>query len=820
MKIPDTSFKKTISSASRQELLEHINLLETLFNDSAQMIQVSEAETYSMIYANRPAREYTGHAKQPYQGEHCYSYLMGFDQPCPFCPMKQTSKTSSHISEINNGTQVFAVKVKPFDWNGKRMFAEYAWDITEIRNSEHIFKSQMQTLIQSIPDAHGIFHFDLTEDVCLNIYGSSKVLEGFPAQADVDSIIRTIASFVPKPEEQELFFQSFCRNSLIHAYQNGQIQMIRETDSYFDDGSVRHARITARLIMNPSTNHLECIIYGMDISEEIREKKEHDLHMNEQLSIFNALARDFLNIFLINSTQGTARILKLDGYVTTGLEKGSTHEYPYYKICCQYINERVHPDDRVRMLDAMKLNTITGKLSQKSEYVGSYKTLIDGQIHYYQFKYIRLEHSGQIIAAFQNIDAIIASEKEQHQRLSEALAAAEHSSRAKTTFLNNMSHDIRTPLNAIIGFTELAATRLDDKSAVENYLSKIRSSSSYLLSLINDVLDMSRIESGSVKLESSLFSLPEFFEDLHTLLQRDADSKQLSLLWNTGSISHHYIISDKLRLNQIFLNILSNSVKYTNPGGRISFDVSELSASPDGFAVYEFCIRDTGIGMSPDFLEHIYETFSRERSSTVSGVQGTGLGMAIVKKIIDMMSGTIQVKSRPGQGTEFQIRLRLKVGHPATAGSARIPFSPKSSLSDAVSGKELFSGYRILLVEDNELNREIAEEILKEAGFILDTAPDGAIAVDIMRHTKPRYYALILMDIQMPNMDGYEATRQIRSLPNPEIANTPILAVTANAFEEDKLAAEKAGMNGHVAKPLNIHKLITAIKSVLDSIHK
>ena len=468
----------------------------------------------------------------------------------------------------------------------------------------------------------------------------------------------------------------------------------------------------------------------------------------------------------------------------------------------------------------MKLNTLTGKLSQKSEYVGSYKTLIDGQIHYYQFKYIRLEHSGQIIAAFQNIDAIIASEKEQHQRLSEALEAAEHSSRAKTTFLNNMSHDIRTPLNAIIGFTELAAARLNDKSAVENYLSKIRSSSSYLLSLINDVLDMSRIESGSVKLESSLFSLPEFFEDLHTLLQRDADSKQLSLLWNTGSISHHYIISDKLRLNQIFLNILSNSVKYTNPGGRIWFDVSELSASPDGFAVYEFCIQDTGIGMSPDFLEHIYETFSRERSSTVSGVQGTGLGMAIVKKIIDMMSGTIQVKSRPGQGTEFQIRLRLKVGHPATAGSARIPFSPKSSLSDAVSGKELFSGYRILLVEDNELNREIAEEILKEAGFILDTAPDGAIAVDIMRHTKPRYYALILMDIQMPNMDGYEATRQIRSLPNPEIANTPILAVTANAFEEDKLAAEKAGMNGHVAKPLNIHKLITAIKSVLDSIHK
>lgn len=820
MKIPDTSFKETMSSAPQQELLDQINLLETIFNDSTQMIQVSEVETHSMIYANQLAREYTGHANQPYQGERCYSYMMGFDKPCPFCPMHQMKGTSANISEVDNGEQVFAVKTKVFDWHGKQVFVEYAWDITEIRSSERIFKSQMQTLIQSIPDAHGIFHFDLTKDICLSINGSSKVLEGFPTEANVDSVVRTIASFVPNPEEQEPFFQAFCRDSLIHAYQNGRVQVVRETDSHFDDGSIRHARITARLIMNPSTNHLECIIYGMDISEEIREKKEHELHMEEQLSIFNALARDFLNIFLIDSKHGTARILKLDGYVTTGLEKGSTHEYPYYEVCCQYINERVHPDDRTSMLNAMKLDTVTDKLSKNSEYVGSYKTLINGEKHYYQFKYIRLEHSGQIIAAFQNIDAIIASEKEQHQRLSEALEAAEHSSRAKTTFLNNMSHDIRTPLNAIIGFTELAAARLNDKPEVESYLSKIRSSSSYLLSLINDVLDMSRIESGSMKLESSLFSLPEFFEDLHTILQHDADAKQLSLLWNTGTISHHYVMSDKLRLNQVFLNILSNSVKYTNPGGSIAFDVSELSSDSDGFGVYEFCIRDTGIGMSPDFLEHIYETFSRERSSTVSGVQGTGLGMAIVKKIIDMMDGTIQVKSRPGQGTEFRIHLRLKLGHPATAGTAHVPLSLKNDLSAAASAKELFSGCRILLVEDNELNREIAVEILKEAGFSLDTAPDGTIAVDIMKHAMPGYYSLILMDIQMPKMNGYEATRQIRALPDPAIANIPILAVTANAFEEDKQAAANAGMNGHIAKPLDIHELITSIKAVLGTIHK
>lgn len=782
------------------------------------MIQVSELDTYSMLYANQLAREYTGHANQPYQGERCYSYMMGFDHPCPFCPMHQMNGRSSNISEVDNGKQVFAVKTKVFSWNGKQVFVEYAWDITKIRNSERIFKSQMQTLIQSIPDAHGIFHFDLTRDICLSINGSSKVLEEFPTQANVDSIVQTIASFVPESEGQKSFFQHFCRNSLIHAYQNGRVQLVRETDSYFDDGSIRHARITARLLMNPSTDHLECIIYGMDISEEVREKEEHEQNMKEQLSIFNALARDFLNIFLIDSKHGTVRILKLDGYVTSGLEKGSTREYPYYETCCQYIRERVHPDDRATMLNAMKLNIVMEKLSQKNEYVGSYKTFTDNQKHYYQFKYIRLEHSGQIIAAFQNIDALIASEKEQHQRLSEALKAAEHSSRAKTAFLNNMSHDIRTPLNAIIGFTALASAHLDNNQEVKSYLSKISSSSTYLLSLINDVLDMSRIENGNVTLKASLFSLPEFFDDLHTMIQHDVESRQLSLTWNTGQISHHYVISDKSRLNQIFLNILSNSIKYTRPGDKIVFNVSELLPSSDGFGIYEFYVRDTGIGMSPDFLEHIYEAFSRERTSTVSGIQGSGLGMAIVKKIIDMMDGTIQVKSYPQKGTEFRIRLRLKLGYPATAGTVHIPASQKNDLSVAVSARQYFSGRRILLVEDNELNREIATEILKEAGFLLDTAPDGTAAVDIMKHTLPGYYDLILMDIQMPKMNGYEATRQIRALPDSRIANIPILAITANAFEEDKQAAAKAGMNGHIAKPLDLHEMIATLKTILVTV--
>lgn len=526
----------------------------------------------------------------------------------------------------------------------------------------------------------------------------------------------------------------------------------------------------------------------------------------------------------------------------------------------------------------------------------------------------------------------------QRADLEDALAAAQHANRAKTTFLNNMSHDIRTPMNAIIGFTSLAAAHIDNTEQVKDYLTKIATSSNHLLSLINDVLDMSRIESGKVKIEEKECSIPEILHDLKTIVQADIMSKQLDFYIDTVDVINEHVMCDRLRLNQILLNLLSNAMKFTKPGGMVSVRILQKRNAPEGYADYEFQVKDTGIGMSPEFLKNVFEPFERERTSTISGIQGTGLGMAITRNIVDMMGGSVSVESEVGKGSTFTVSLQFKT----CSGPVRqetIPellglralvadddFNTCSSvtkmLSDigmrpdwTTSGKEAvlrvklageqndeyavyiidwlmpdmngvevvrrirgligektpiiiltaydwadieeearkagvtafcskpiflselrevlespfavknqeevpqetisFERKKILLVEDNELNQEIAVEILKEAGFSVDFADDGVVAVERMKTAEPGQYDLILMDIQMPVMDGYEATRQIRALENPDIACIPILAMTANAFQEDKKAAIEAGMDGHIAKPIDVSKLFGILGEII-----
>ena len=529
--------------------------------------------------------------------------------------------------------------------------------------------------------------------------------------------------------------------------------------------------------------------------------------------------------------------------------------------------------------------------------------------------------------------------EEQNRKLEIALQHEGAANRAKREFLFNMSHDIRTPMNAIIGFTSLAATHIDNREQVLDYLKKISTSSQHLLSLINDVLDMSRIESGKVKIEEKAVHLPDLVHDVRSIIQPNVAAKRLSLFIDTMDIEDEDIITDPLRLNQILLNILSNAIKFTPTGGMISIRIAQKNGAPKGCVCYEFRIKDNGIGMSEEFQKHIFEEFSREESSTVSGIQGTGLGMSITKNIVDLMGGTIALTSEPGKGTEFIVTLcftcsgqkaepkqlpqleglRALVADDDTNTClnvstmlSKIGMRPEWTISGkeavirtkyAVEQGDAFSVYiidwlipdmngieivrqirkvignrcpiiiltaydwadiedearaagvtafcekplflselrrvlaepfraepaskpaqptatdlkgkKLLLVEDNELNREIALEILKEAGFVVDTAEDGAVAVQKIKQAAPGQYDLILMDIQMPNLDGYEATRQIRALPDAEKANIPIFAMTANAFEEDRQNALAAGMNGHIAKPLDVPHLLRVLADAL-----
>ena len=374
---------------------------------------------------------------------------------------------------------------------------------------------------------------------------------------------------------------------------------------------------------------------------------------------------------------------------------------------------------------------------------------------------------------------------------------------AKREFLFNMSHDIRTPMNAIIGFTALAQTHIDDRGQVEDYLKKISVSSQHLLSLINDVLDMSRIESGKVTLEAKPVHLPELVHELRDIIQAVVSEKDLSLTLDTVGVENEDVIADPLRLEQILINVLANAVKFTPDGGQISLWIVQKDTAPAGYADFEFHIKDNGIGMSEEFQKHIFEQFARERTSTVSKIQGTGLGMAITKSLVDMMGGRITVKSEQEKGSEFTISLRFPIGE------AKTEQTPPAAKASAFTGKKL------LVVEDNELNLEIASTLLKEAGFEVDTAENGKVAVEKVEAASADRYDLILMDIQMPEMDGYEATRRIRALPDTKKAALPIVAMTANAFEDDRKNALRAGMNGHIAKPLDIPKLFQVLSELL-----
>ena len=403
------------------------------------------------------------------------------------------------------------------------------------------------------------------------------------------------------------------------------------------------------------------------------------------------------------------------------------------------------------------------------------------------------------------------SDRKMNQALSEAVRAAETANRAKSTFLSNMSHDIRTPMNAIIGFTTLAVSSIDNKNKVKDYLSKILSSSNHLLSLINDILDMSRIESGKLHLEETEVSLSEVLHDLKTIISGQIYAKQLELYMDAMDVANEDVYCDKTRLNQVLLNLLSNAVKFTPAGGTVSVRLKQFPGPTKGSALYEFRIKDNGIGMSQEFVQKIFSPFERERTSTVSRTQGTGLGMAITKNIVDMMGGTVEVQTEQGKGTEFTVRLPLRI----QSARRRVEKIPELESPVLPAARADFRDRRILLVEDNELNSEIAAEILSQYGFQVDTAKNGAEAVEKVQHSKPGDYDLVLMDVQMPVMNGYEATKRIRGLSDPALAKITILAMTANAFEEDKRKALECGMDGFLSKPIVVEELIGTLQKNL-----
>ncbi len=670
----------------------------------------------------------------------------------------------------------------------------------------------------------------------------------------------------------------------------------------------------------------------VDITSEKRNEK--------LLNVIKALCKDYVGVFEVNVNDNT-----FDSYIFSKSVYESDNifnsKYTWDHVIEYYAHSYITSVYREDFLNIFRSENLKKNLEHQRSYEYEFKIMEEEDIHFYLFKAVKLRDfitSGLVVVGIQDVTNIREEEHRRQAELEEALTQSQYASEAKSRFLSNMSHDMRTPMNAIIGFTNLAKVHISDQEKVLEYIDKVSDSSNVLLNLINDILDRSRIENGQLILNNQECNLSDMVHELVNMLQNQVKNKKLGFYINNFNIQNEDIFADKLKLSQIFVNILTNAVKYTPSGGFIIFKIEETSSPQQGKRRYIFRISDNGIGMAPEFIEHIFEPFEREKSATISGIQGTGLGMSITKSLVDLMGGTIEVNSEKNKGSEFKVVLDLLVinrekksdviedlkgqkvlvvhkdystcttiskmlsdiGFTAewtvseTNSIDRVMECSKDKPFDCIileydnhvsnmeyildeyikynkdckiiltcydkteidksifTGRTLaflpepifmsdlqeslmvayglldddeeassswtqenFEGKRILLVEDNELNMEIARSILEETGFEVEWAPDGSDAVRMVSDSQEYYYDAILMDIQMPTMNGFEATRIIRSFDREDSRKIPIFAMTANVMEEDKEEVIKNGMSGHIAKPIDIEKFLDTLKKFL-----
>ena len=879
--------------------------------------------------------------KQQVEGQR-HAYIWDVEEDDPACieserQVMESERTfiSEECVKTGDGTKLLMTYKSPlYDLDGSVMgTVGVAIDVTQERayEQEIIQKNHtLETIFNNIECGVMYHSLDGTQvmsanQAALDILGYTSLEEmaadGFDmvssavVEEDRDGLLEKIKSLKEEGDSVSVEYRVRRKDGEIR-YVMGNVKLMREKEE------LRYQRFL-----------LDCT--ARKLQEEENERR--------QAALVQALSIDYRIVCFFDLENGTGQPLRVEEDSRQFLE-AFERKLSFQESMEFYIQEYVCEEDRDMVRQAVSEDKIEQGLLEGKQYHVNFRTKGSGVPEYNQMKIVRAglaEERRSIVLGIRSVDKEIRSEMEQRGHLKDALMQANRASKAKSVFLSNMSHDIRTPMNAIVGFTSLAMKHIDNRDRMEEYLKKIMTSGNHLLSLINDVLDMSRIESGKIRLEEKACSLPEILHGICNIVQADVHAKQLELHVDTMDIRNEDIFCDKLRLNQVLLNLLGNAVKYTGAGGAINMRITEKAGAPEGYATYEFSIKDNGVGMSAEFVEHIFEPFEREMNSTVSGIQGTGLGMAITKNIVDMMNGTIEVESELGEGSTFTVsftfqirekekeeqdipelkncralvvdddfntcdsvsymlgqiglraewtlsgkeavlrtkqasmrkdgylvyiidwllpdmngievtrRVRQMMGDDVPvivltaydwsdieeeakeAGVTAFCSKPlfMSELRDClrtvigleeadeveqVSGTVQFKAGRILLAEDNELNQEIAVEILDSAGFKTEVAENGKIAVEMLEKSSPGYYQLVLMDVQMPVMNGYEAVREIRQLENQKLASVPVIAMTANAFEEDKQEALRNGMDGHIAKPINIEILFNTLNKVLS----
>ena len=569
-----------------------------------------------------------------------------------------------------------------------------------------------------------------------------------------------------------------------------------ETDAYggvytvfISDITEKHERIVSEL-----EGHKATIV---TLNETIGRMDADHLTFS---SVAQALAGDYFSIYVVDpDTEAFVEYSSSEEYKNLGIE---TQGANFFELSRRNIEALIYPEDRDRFMAVFSRERVLKIIERDGHFTTKYRLMLNGIPTYVSMKATLLENRNErrLIIGLTNIDAQMKREEEFRKHMADART------RAKNDFLANMSHEIRTPMNAIVGYTNIAKSHWDEPEVVADALDKIGSSSHFLLSLINDILDISKIESGKMQLSLAACDLRDIFRRIEDITALQAKNKSITITYSHDTVHHYKVMADDLRIEQVLINITGNAIKYTPEGKSVELIAEELGATEDKKIKYRFIVRDTGIGISKEYLPHIFESFTREEKTTVNRVQGTGLGLAIAARVVEMMGGVISVKSRPGEGSEFTVELALEPSEPDDDTA-----EPDEMLQSVLNGK------RVLLVEDNAINAEIATIILEQYGIVVDHAENGRIGADKAMTAEAGYYSAVLMDIQMPVMNGYEATRAIRSLPGEYYRTLPIIAMSANAYDEDIQASLDSGMNAHIAKPFQPDDLIkTLCRYIVD----
>ena len=537
-----------------------------------------------------------------------------------------------------------------------------------------------------------------------------------------------------------------------------------------------------------------------------KEKKEQEIEL--QREIIEGLGKEYFSVLAVELDKD--RVLSYresgeNGKIISDFCRKCGNRWS--KIIPSYAETMVSDNTNGEFENQLGLETLR---SQEKDYSMTYEFKLETGINYHQVRVAfvkKKDGTRMAVVGTRNIDSLIKKERMQEEKLKKAYVAAENANKAKTEFLNNMSHDIRTPMNVILGYNQLMKSQLTESKQLD-YQKKIEQSGKLLLAIINNVLDMARIESGKIKVDENYERVGEVVDEIISTFSSEAEEKEIHL---SGSmkVTHRNILCDGTKIREIYVNLVSNAMKYTPRGGNVTITVEELPCEKEGYMKVKSEIKDTGIGMSKEYLPTLFEPFSREQNTTTGRIGGTGLGMPIVKKMVDLMGGSIEVASELGKGTVFTFTLMHKIAD-------RKFYSQKTEAAETSEMGKNLSGKHVLLAEDNDLNAEIAVTVLEETGIVIERVEDGIQCVNRVVQMSPGTYDLILMDIQMPNMDGYKATKCIRRLDDKKKAEIPIIAMTANAFAEDRKKAFDAGMNGHIAKPIDIEKLGAVILSVLN----